>query len=352
MSSGVFPRVSKLARGRWALFAALLLAVLPAGLRAEAPAASGYRCEATWKPGGEGDCAYLTLDSQARRLYLARPDRVQIIDTESGALVRAIPGLEGGRGIAVAPDFRCGFAASGESDVVLTFNLTSLRPQGAPIKVGRKPAAIVYEPLTRRVVVFNAESHDASVIDPATSAVIATIPLGGAPGSAAADGRGALFVNLEDKNEVLTVDAQTNTVVHHWPLAPGAGQASLALDPVKRRLFAGCCNGQMIVLDAQTGKHLAELPMGQGADACAFDPGAGVVFAASSDGTLTVVQEDVAKPGAYQVAETLKTPGGARAMAVDPRTHAVYLATATVAGAGSETSEKAPESFALLKYTR
>lgn len=351
MSSGVFRLAFSFAWCGRVFSGALLLAAFPAILGAEGPAtasgASGYRREATWKPGGGGDCAYLTLDSQAHRLYLSRTDGVQIIDTESGALVRAIPGLQGGRGIAVAPEFNCGFAASGENDLVLTFNLASLRPQGAPIQVGKQPVSVVYEPLTRRVVVFNAGSHDASVIDPATSVVVATIPLGGMPGSAVADGRGAIYVNVEDKNEVVTLDAQTNTVIHHWVLAPGAGPASLAFDPVKRRLFAGCRNGQMVVYDAQTGKRLAEVSLGPGADACALDPGAGVGFACGSAGTLTVVQEDVAKPGAFRVVETLKTRAGVRALAVDPRTHAVYLAAAPV-----ETGEEGAEGLELLKFGR
>ena len=365
MYTRVFLPASAITGFRRAIDTALLLAgsmvlfpaAAPARQLAAAPGASGYHCEARWKPGGEGGWDDLTLDSQAHRLYVARTDCVQIIDTENGTLVRAIPGLDGGHGIALAPELNCGFATSGRSNTVIVFNLTSLRPYGAPIIVGRKPDAIVYEPLTRHVFVFNGESNDASVIDAATAAVIATIPLGGAPESAVADGTGALFVNLEDKNETVAIDVRKNTVGRRWPLAPGTGPMGLALDPIKHRLFVGCRNGQMIVLDAQSGKHLAELPVGKRVDACAVDPGTGYAFASSGDGTLTVVEEDPAKPGEFRVLETVKTQGGARTMAVDPKTHAVYLAaasfepaTAPATGEKPPTPEMVPESFVLLEF--
>ncbi len=212
-----------------------------------------------WKPGGNRVAmaagVRLTLDSQANRLYVARTDCVQIIDTETGRLVRAIPGFDGGGGIALAPELNDGFATSGESGTVVRFNLTSLRPYGAPISVGKEPDAVVYEPLTRHVFVFNGGSDDASVVDAATGSVVATLPLGGAPNSAVTDDQGAVFVDLHDKNEVLALDPRKNSVAHRWPLAPGTGPMGLALDPIKHRLFVGCGDGRMIVLDAQNGEH-------------------------------------------------------------------------------------------------
>ena len=347
--------ITSLLAGLSGLFPADALAQRPA----PAAGASGYHLGAKWKPGGESGWDYLTLDPQTHRLYVARTDGVQVIDTESGALVRAIPGLDGGHGIALAPELNFGFATSGRSDSVLVFNLTSLRPYGAPIAVGKKPDAIAYEPLTRRVFVFNGESHDASVIDPATAAVVATIPLDGKPEFAVPDGRGTMFVNLEDKNEVLAIDAQKNTVTHRWPLAPGAGPTGLALDPIKQRIFAGCRNGRMIVLDARSGQRLADLPIGKEVDACAFDPGTGFAYASCGDGTLTVVQEDPARPDEFRVVETVKTQRSARTMALDPSTHAVYLAAADFGAAPAETTdgkpsrpEVVPGSFVLLKLTR
>ena len=329
MSSSVFLLAPRVPRLGCALLFAALFATLPEAVPGQpptaVPGASGYRFKSRWKPDGDGGWDYLTLDAQTHRLYVARTDRVQVIDTEKGALVREIPGLESGHGVALAPELNLGFATSGNSDTVLVFDLTSLRPYGAPIAVGREPDAIVYEPLTRHVFVFNRGSNNASVID---AAVVATIPLGGAPEFAVSDGRGILFVNLKDKNEVLAIDVQKNTVTHHWPLAPGAEPTGLALDPIKHRLFAGCHSGQLIVLDAQSGRRLAALPIGKGADACAFDPGSGLAFASCGDGTLAVVQEDPANPGEFRLLETIKTQNGARTMALDPITHAVYLAAA------------------------
>ena len=321
--------------------------------------ASGYHLETKWKPGGDGGWDYLTLDSQTQRLYVARTDCVQIIDTERGTLIRAIPGFEGGHGIALASELNFGFATSGQSGTVVKFNLTSLRPYGAPISVGKKPDAIVYEPLTQHVFVFNGDSDDASVVDPASGAVVATLPLGGSPEFAVSDDHGTLFVNLKDKNEVLAGDAQKNGITHHWPLAPGAEPTGLALDPIKHRLFAGCRNGHLIVLDAQSGKCLADLPIGKGVDACAFDPGTGFAFASCGDGTLTVAQEDPAKPGEFRTVDTVRTQRGARTMALDPRTHSVYLATAEPsAHSPSAASGKLPAQdaargpFVILKFTR
>ncbi len=340
-----------------------LAGVFPAAVFAQQPAAppgvAGYHFEGKWKPGGESGWDGLTLDSQAHRLYVARTDCVQIINTESGALVRAIPGLDGGHGIALAPELNRGFATSSRSDSVTVFNLASLRPYGAPIAVGKKPEAVIYEPLTRHVFVFNAESHDASVIDGATAAVIATVPLGGVPEAAVPDEKGTVFVNLANKDEIVAMDAQKNTITHRWPLASGAEPAGLALDPIKHRVFAGCRNGRMIVLDTQSGKLLADLPIGQGVDACAFDPGTGFAFAACGDGTLTVVQEDPAMPGRFRVVETVKTQRGTRTMVIDPKDHAAYLAAASFeASPAPATSEKLsppgmiPGSFVLLKLTR
>ena len=225
--------------------------------------------------------------------------------------------------------------------------------------MGKKPDAIIYEPSTKHVFAFNGESEDASVIDAASGKVVATVPLGGGPEFAAADGAGKLFVNLEDKSETLAIDPQKNTVIQRWPLAPGESPTGLALDAVKHRLFAGCHNSQMIVLDAGNGQRLAELPIGKGVDACGFDPGTGLAFASCGDGTLTVAQEDSAKPGEFHVVETVKTQRGARTMALDPKTHAVYLAAADYEPAPAPAEGEKPKrpkmlpgSFVILKFVR
>ena len=344
-------------------FAVLLAGVvetLPTVAQAQEPAAtpaSGYHLDATWKLGGEGGWDYLTVDAQAHRLYVTRPDRVQVVDTDKGTLVGEMPGLEGGHGTAFVPELGRGFATSGKSGTVLVFDLQTLKAVGEPVKVGKKPDAIIYEPLTKHVFAFNGDSADATVIDAATAKVVATVPLGGAPEFAVSDGKGTLFVNLEDKSETLAIDVQKNTVVHRWPLAPGDAPTGLALDPTKRRLYAGCHNEQMIVLDADAGKVLGSLPIGKGVDADAFDPATGFAFASCGDGSLTVAKEEPA--GTFHVVERVNTRPGARTMALDPQTHAVYVAAADFEPAptpGPDGKRARPKmvagTFVILKFVR
>lgn len=332
----------------------------PTATRAQEPAASpvsGYHLDVTWKPGGEGGWDLLDVDPQVHRLYVTRPDRVQVIDTDKGTLVGEVAGLEGGHGVAVVPELSRGFATSGKTGTVVVFDLQTLKVVGKPVKVGQKPDAIIYEPLTRHVFAFNGDSGDASVIDAATAKVVATIPLGGAPELAVSDGNGTLFVNLEDKSETLAIDVRKNVVAHRWPLALGDAPTGLALDPVKRRLYAACHNEQMIVLDADSGKMLATLGIGKGVDGCAFDPATGFAFAPCGDGTLTVAREESA--GTFRVVEQVKTRPSARTMVLDPQTHAVYVAAADfeaaptpAPGAPRTRPKMVPGTFAVLKFVR
>jgi YVTN family beta-propeller protein len=320
------------------------------------PASTGYHLVATWKPGGDGGWDYLNVDPQAHRLYVTRTDRVQVLDTEDGTLAGEVMGLNGGHGVALAPDQNRGFVSSGKSNTVIVFDLKTLKVIGEPIPVGKKPDAIVYDPASQHVFAFDGGSDEASVIDAATAKLVATIPLGGGPEFATADGRGTIFVNLEDKNETLAIDSRNNTVTQRWPLAPGESPSGLAIDTAKHRLFAGCHNEQMVVLDAETGKVLATPAIGKGVDACWFDPGTGLAFASCGDGTLTVVQEQA--PGAFQVLEKVTTRKSARTMALDAGSHAVYLAAADLEAAPPGTSpaphhpQMIPGSFVILKFER
>ena len=365
MLSPLFPPACTLAGPRRALaFVSLVAAMagaLPldtfAQLPANVPGASGYRLAATWKPGGEGGWDYLAFDPQAHRLYVTRTDRVQVIDGDQGTVIGEVPGLEGGHGVALAPEFNRGFATSGRSGTVVVFDLKTLQPIGKPVAVGKKPDAIIYEPLTKHVFAFNGESADASVIDAATAKVVATIPLGGGPEFAAADGQGGLFVNLEEQGKTLAIDVQNNVVTQRWTLAPGESPSGLAIDPARHRLFAGCHNEEMVVLDAASGRVLATPAIGQGVDACAFDPGTGLAFASCGDGTLTVVKEEPA--GEFRVVEHLPTRKSARTMALDPATHAVYLAAADfepaptpAPGTPRVRPKMVPGTFVILKFVR
>lgn len=324
---------------------------------AATPGASGYHLAATWKPGGEGGWDYLSVDPAAHRLYVTRPDRVQVIDTESGKLVGEVLGLDGGHGVALATEFHRGFASSGRSNTVVVFDLETLKPVGEPLAVGKKPDAIIYDSASKHVFAFDGGSDEASVIDAGTAKVVGTIPLGGGPEFAAVDGKGTLYVNLEDKSETLAIDTQKNAVTHRWPLAPGDGPSGLALDAATGHLFAGCHNEQMAVLDAASGKVLASPAIGQGVDACAFDPGTGFAFASCGDGTMTVVKETA--PGNFPVLEKVLTKPGARTMALDPVTHAVFLAAADyepapapAPGEKRTRPKMVPGSYVVLKFVR
>ena len=341
-----------------AFMVSIACAQQPATPAAQTPpaASSGYHLDATWKIGGEGGWDYLCFDADARRLYIAREDRIQVIDADTGALAGEVPGLDGAHGVALVPALGRGFASSGKSDAVIIFDLKSLKPVGTPVRVGNKPDAIVYDPASKHVLAMDGKSGDATVIDPESGKVLATVALGGKPEFAAADGKGTVFINLEDKSEIVALDTSANSIRQRWPIAPGESPTGLSIDVEKHRLFAGCANEKMMVLDAGSGKVLAALAIGKGVDATAFDPGTGFAFASNGDGTLTVVEEGA--QGEFQVVENVKSQPGARTMALDLKTHAIFLAAASfqgpiVAGGGKhQRPPMVPGSFVILKFVR
>lgn len=304
-----------------------LVAVAVVGLLAAAIAASapGYHIVNTWKLGGEGGWDYLKADSDARRLYISRGTKVVVIDSDSGKPIGEIPDTPGVHGIALAREFGKGFASNGRENMVSVFDLDSLKTLNK-VKVGERPDAILYDPATKRVFTFNAGSQDATAVDAAKGEVVGSISLGGKPEFAASDGKGTVFVNLEDKNQLFALDAKGLTVKERWPL-PGCDEPSgLAIDVKNRRLFVGCGNKVMPIVNADNGKVLASLPIGEGVDATAFDDGTGLAFASCGEGVLTVVRED--SPDKFSVAENVPTQRGARTMALDSKTHQVYTVTA------------------------
>src|SRR6266481_1512950 len=311
-------------RHRHGVWVAIMMAVLLAAAVSES--APGYHLLHTWKLGGEGGWDYLKVDGDARRFYISRATKVVVIDADSGKPVGEIADTPGVHGIALAPELGKGFTSNGRENTVSVFDIKTLKTLNK-IKVGNRPDAILYDPATQRVFTFNAGSQDATAIDAAKGEVVGSIPLGGKPEFSASDGKGTVFVNLEDKNQLFALDPQKLTVKERWPL-PGCDEPSgLALDRKSRRLFVGCDNKVMPVVNADNGEVVAVLPIGAGVDATAFDEGTGLAFAScGGDGVLTVVRED--SPGKFSVVENVPTQKGARTMALDAKTHQVYTVTA------------------------
>jgi YVTN family beta-propeller protein len=309
--------------GCWSLAA---LMVFGAGGSADGKAkAPGYHVVKKITLGGEGGWDYLTFDPAAHRLYIARSNRVMVVDVDKGKVVGEVPKTPGIHGVALVPKRDRGFTSNGRDSTVTVFDLKNLRAK-KQIKVGKRPDAIIYDPASDRVFTCNAGDGTVTAIDATKEKVAGTIKLGGRPEFAVADGKGHVFVNLVDKSEILDLDARKLTVKHRWPLAPGKGPSGLAMDRAHKRLFSTCRNGKMVVLDAASGKVLATPAIGRGTDACAFDPGTGFAFSSNGEGTVTVVRE--AGKGKFEVVETVKTQRGARTMALDPKTHKLYLVTA------------------------
>ena len=296
-----------------------LLAVTPAR------AASGYHVVHTFELGGEGGWDYLTIDPATRHLFISRATHVLVIDADSGKQLGDIPDTPGVHGIALAPELGRGFISNGREGTVTVFDLNTLKATGK-IKAGENPDAILYDPATKRVFAFNGRSQDATAIDAVKAEAIGTIKLGGKPEFAVSDEKGEVFVNIEDKSELLKLDPQGLAVKARWPLAPCQEPSGLAMDRKNRRLFSGCDNKMMAVVDAGSGKLITTVPIGEGVDANAFDAGTEFAFASCGEGVLTIAHEDA--PDKYSVADNVTTQRGARTMALDPKTHNVYLVTA------------------------
>ena len=318
-------------------------------------AASGYRLLRKIPLGGEGGWDYLTFDPDSGRLFISRATHVIVLDAASGKVVGDIPDTAGVHGIALAPELGRGFTSNGRADTVTIFDLKTLATIGQ-VKTGQNPDAIVYDPASKRVFAMNGRSGDATAIDATTGTVAGTVPLGGKPEFAVADGHGRIYVNIEDKSELVALDSHKLAVVARWPLTPCEEPTGLAIDLKRRRLFAGCGNRLMAVVDAEKGKVIATLPIGSGVDATAFDPRLQYAYASNGEGTLTVVHED--SPGKFTVVENVTTQRGARTMALDPGTHQVYLVTADFAPAPQPASGQPvrpailPNTFVLLVMGR
>jgi DNA-binding beta-propeller fold protein YncE len=331
-------------------FAVSLALLTAAGTLAAAD--PGYKVIKTYKVGGDGGWDYLTADASARRLYISRATHVIVLDMDSGKTVGDIADTPGVHGIALAPELGRGFVSNGREGTVSIFDMKTLATS-SKVKVGDNPDAILYDPATKRVFTFNGRSQDSTAIDATNGTVLGTIKLDGKPEFAASDGKGEIFVNIEDKSELTVIDPAKLAVKTKWPLAPCTEPSGLAMDVKNRRLFVGCDNKMMAVVDADSGKVLATPAIGEGVDATAFDGETGLAFASCGEGVLTVVREE--SPDKFSVAENVPTQQGARTLALDSKTHDAYLVTAKFGPPPAATPDNPhprrtilPDSFVVL----
>ncbi len=274
---------------------------------------------------GQGSFDYLTVDADARRLYVSHGTQVEVLDVDSGAIAGQIPNTPGVHGIAVASTLGRGFVSNGQASTVTIFDLKTLKLI-AEVPTGKKPDAIVYDPVTSRVFAFNGGSNSATAIEAASGKVAGTVDLGGGPEFAVADGNGYVYDNLEDESLVLKINSRTLKVEQRWPTQPCTSPSSMAMDRTKRRLFIGCRSRVMAVMNADSGQVITTLPIGDHVDATAFDAERHLIFNSNGEGTITVIRQD--DPEKYSVAETVKTAPRAKTMALDPKSHQLFLSTA------------------------
>lgn len=314
------------------------LAMLIAALAVPAPVRAGFHLLRQATLGGEGGWDYLKLDDSGLRLYVTRSSHVMVVDTGSLRVVGDLPNTPGVHGVALAPELGRGFTSNGRDTSVTIFDLGTLR-ELSRVRVGLGPDAIVYDPASKRVFTMDGGSDDATAIDAATGTVAGTIALGGRPEEAACDGKGRMYVNLEDSSRVVVVDTHALKVVGRWSLAPGEGPTGIALDAAHDRLFSGCGNQELVVSDVKSGAVVTTLPIGERVDGVAFDPALGLAFSSNGAGTLTVVHEDA--PSRFTVASNVATAVGARTLALDPHRHLIYVVTAQF-GTALEPTAKQP----------
>jgi YVTN family beta-propeller protein len=319
-----------------------------------ASAQSGYHLIKKYPLTGDGGWDYVAYDNHAKRVYISHATHVLVFDADEEKIIGDILNTEGVHGIAFAQESGHGFTSNGKSNSVLMFDLKSLDTLKR-ITVGTKPDAIIYEPFSKSIIVCNGGSNNASVIDAKTGEVKHTVALGGAPEFAISDGKGHLYINLEDKNEVTDIDANKFKVLHHWKLSPGDGPTGIAMDKKTRRLFIGCANELMIIVNADNGKIVTKLPIGKRVDAVVFDPDKNLAISSNGEGTMTVVHET--SPDKFEVRETVKTQPGAKTEALDPDSHCIYLITSDFGPVPEATKEHPhprgaiiPNTFTLLKF--
>src|SRR5271169_3447830 len=328
-----------------------ILLTLAASTLLLAQSSSPYRVTHTYSLGGDGSWDYVVPDPPNHRIFVARQNRVMVIDEDSGMLLGEVTGIQGAHGTAIAEKTGHGFATSGNDQSVVMFDLKTFKALGR-VPAAEDADAIVYDPPSNRVFTLNGDAHSSTVIDAQAGTLITNIPLGGKPEYGASAGDGKVYANLTDTSEVVEIDAKTATVARRWSTAPCKQPVAMALDTAHHRLFSGCRSGVMAVSDYQAGKVVATVPIGAGVDGAGFDPASGNAFASNADGTLTVVHQDA--PDQYRVVEAFQTPVGSRNMGLDPTNHRLFLASAKFGPppAGRGRGPVLPDSFALLVIER
>jgi DNA-binding beta-propeller fold protein YncE len=271
--------------------------------------------------GGDGSWDYLRFDPDANRLFIARQTRVMVVDLTAGKLAGEIADTAGVHGVALAAEMRRGVTSNGKANTASIFDLDSLKPL-ATVSTGQKPDGILWEPFSHSVLTMNGDADSITVIDVRNGKPLGDIALPGRPETAVADGKGTVFVNLEDKAQIAVVDLKSRAVLHTWDLAGCTEPTGLAIDTERARLFSGCHNGALVVVDSGSGRNIQKLPIGLGVDAVAYDPALHTVFTSNKEGSISIIEQDGAD--AYRSGGNVQTLPGAKTMALDPLRHLVY----------------------------
>ncbi|WEK18635.1 MAG: YncE family protein [Candidatus Pedobacter colombiensis] len=331
-----------------AAITAVLLS-LSAAMATQAQTTTGTHLLHTYRIGSDGGWDYLLADPASNNLYVAHGTQVNILNKKTGDSVGVILNTPRVHGIALVPVLNKGYTSNGKSGECTVFNTLTHVITGR-VKVGENPDAIIYDDFSKKVIVFNGRSLDASVIDPKTDKVIATVALGGKPEAGVSDGKGNIYVNIETKNQVVRFDATTFKVTGTFNLEGGEEPTGLAIDRTTSRLFVGCSNKTMLILDAGTGKKIAALPIGEESDGIAFDPALKLAYSSNGDGTLTIVKESNANK--FTVLENIKTVSGARTITLDPVSHHIFMPVADFKPATEKGKRptKIPGTFRVLEY--
>jgi DNA-binding beta-propeller fold protein YncE len=312
----------------------LLLSLCAAPLSAQS-----YEITHTYTLGGEGGWDYMIPDASNHRLFIARRDRVMVVDMNTGRLIAEVTGIKGAHGVALAPSTGRGFATSGDDSSVVMFDLKTYKTLGK-IPAGEDADAIIYDPSSGRVFSFNGDANSATAIDPKKGVLITNIALGGKPEYGQSARNGKVYVNLVDSSQIVEIDAKKLSVTNRWSTEPCKNPVSMAIDTRRQRLFSGCRSGVMVVSDYKNGKVITTVPIGRGVDGAGYDPARRDVYTSNLDGTLTVIHQD--SPDAYHVVENLQTGQNARNMGLDPASHRIYLSSAKFGPVPAESTATNP----------